>query len=350
MRTLLICAVLAAAGAGIASASGLAGRLFDVVAREPEPARVQRHVDLPSRRAIAIRWFQQQRESQAIASKTHGVLAIETSAGPVYVWVAPTRGGGFCQVIDIEANTLPDGSPNLSGICRPQVPRRGRPFVAGPVLGSTFTARGELHLLHGRVSSRAALVDIRFESGDVATVRPVEGFYLREVSVEPTAVIARDANGSELGRRPMPGPRSFRRDLAFPIGPYRKLIEIETSAGFPLSFAVAPGTNGSVCERTLYRGRQAWGCGQGSTRLAPDAIAVHRGIWNEHRRPLVLLQGAVGSAISRLEVWYEDRSAARLPIVEQYVLFEVPRARVPRVLVGLDANGSIVARRPLRRR
>jgi hypothetical protein len=148
----------------------------------------------------------------------------------------------------------------------------------------------------------------------------------------------------------MPGPRSFRRDLAFPIGPYRKLIEIKTSAGHPLTFAVAPGTNGSVCERTLYRGRQAWGCGHGSTRLAADTIAVHRGIWDEHddRRPLVLLQGAVGSAISRLEVWYEDRSAARIPIVEQYVLFEVARARKPRVLVGLDANGGIVARHPLR--
>jgi hypothetical protein len=279
------------------------------------------------------------------------VLAIETSVGPVYLWVAPTRGGGFCHLIDIEANTLPDGSPNLSGICRPQAPRRAGLFLAGPVHGATFTARGELRLLHGRVGAGVASVDIGFAGGDVATVRPVEGFFLRELADEedPNVVIARDGNGAELERRSMPGPRSFRRDLPFPIGPYRRVIEIETSAGYPLTFAVAPGTNGSVCERTIYRGAQAWGCGPGPARLEPHEVSVHPGLWNENEdgNPVALLEGSVGRAISRLEVWYRDGGAARVPIVEQHVLFELPRGRAPRLLVGLDGNGAIVARRPL---
>lgn len=351
MRTLLVSAVLAAAGVGAASATGLDGRLVDLVAAKPAPAPALRRADLISRHKVAMPWFQQQREARAIASKTRGVLAIETSVGPVYLWVAPTRGGGFCHLIDIEANTLPDGSPNLSGICRPQASRPGRLFAAGPVLGSTFTPRGELQLLHGRVSPRVASVDIRFEGGDVATVRPVEGFFLRELAHDekPTIVVARDGNATELERRSMPGPRSFRRDLPFPTGPYRSVIEIETSAGYPLTFAVAPGTNGSVCERTTYRGAQAWSCGPGPARLEPDAISVHPGLGNENEdgKPAALLEGSVGRAISRLEVWYRDGGATRIPIVERYVLFEVPTGRTPRLLVGLDANGTIVARRPI---
>jgi hypothetical protein len=333
---LLACVVLATAGATAA----------------PAPAPVQREVDLQSRRSVVVPWFRQQPESRAIAARTRAVVAIETSVGPVYLWVAPTRGGGFCHVIDIEANTLPDGSPNLSGTCRPQLPRSDGAFLAGPVHSSTFTVRGDLRLVHGRVSGAVDAVQVRFANGGVATVRPVKGFFLRELAreEEPTVVIARDARGTELGRRSLPGPRSFRRDLPFPTAPYRRVTEIQTSAGFPMTFGVAPGTNGSVCERTSYRGAQAWGCGPGATRLEADAISVHRGLWNEHEdgRAVALLQGAVGRGIARLEVWYEDGTATQMPIVERYVLFEVPRGRTPRLLVGLDATGAIVARRPLR--
>jgi hypothetical protein len=349
---LIACAVLAAAGATAASASGLAARLIDVIDAEPAPARVHGEIDLQTRRKAVVPWFQELPESGAIASKARGVLAIETSVGPVYLWAAPTRRGGFCHLIDIEANTLPDGSPNLAGACGPQRPRSDRPFVAGPVHSSTFTARGDLRLLHGRVSRAVASVHVRFAHGGVATIRPANGFFLRELAhdEEPTIVIARDASGTELGRRPLPGPRSFRRELPFPNGPYRKVTGIRTSAGFPMTFAVAPGTNGSVCERTSYRGGQAWGCGTGPTRLEADEIGVHRGLWNEHENgsAVALLQGSVGRAITRLEVWYKDGSATQIPIVERYVLFEVPRGRTPRLLVGLDEDGAIVSRRQLR--
>jgi hypothetical protein len=334
----MACLVLATAGATAAPA--------------PAPTRVQTDIDLQSRRKAVVPSFRQLPESRAIASRTRGVLAIETSVGPVYLWVAPTRGGGFCHVIDIEANKLPDGSPNLSGSCRSQPPRSADPFVSGPVRSSTFTVRGDLRLVHGRVSGAVDSVQVRFANGGVATVSPVEGFFLRELDgdEEPTVVIALDASGAELGRRPLPGPRSFRRDLPFPTGPYRTVTAIQTSAGFPMTFAVAPGTNGSVCERTSFRGAHAWGCGPGPTRLEADAIGVHRSLWNEHEdgKPVALLQGPVGREISRLEVWYEDGTATQIPIVEQYALFEVPRGRTPRLLVGLDATGAIVARRPLR--
>ena len=205
-----------------------------------------------------------------------------------------------------------------------------------------------MRLLHGRVDGDVASVEILLAGQDRVTTEPVEGYFVRELAEndELIAVVARGADGAELGRRLMR--TRFRRDLPWATGSYRKLIELETSEGFTMTLAVAPGTNGSLCTETRYRGARAGGCDQPLPDA--DAINVGRALRNEDEdrdTALVLLQGSVGREIERLEVWYEDGGAARVPIVEQHVLFEVPGARKPRVLVGLDAAGGIVARRSL---
>ena len=322
---LVAVAVLAASGAGAA----------------PTPPH---RIDVQARRVAAVAAFRQQPESTAIAAKARPALATLTSVGPVYVWVAPTRGGGDCYLVDIEAVPV-----ESAGACTPRPMRSD--YVVRPWQSETRVGRDSLRLLAVRVTPAVASLLVRFASGRSEQLRPAGGFALRELrdDEEPVVVIARDANGSELRRRRMPGPRSFRRDLAFPVGPYRRVIGIETSAGFPLTFAVAAGTNGSVCERTIYRGSQSWSCGPGPAHLAEDAISVHRALWNESAdgKAIALLQGAVGRSISRLEAWYAGGRVARIPVAEQYVLFELPRSRKPRVLVGLDTNGGIVARRAL---
>jgi hypothetical protein len=309
-----------------------------VVACDPRSTRVtQEQFDPHSRREVVVPWLAQQPESRVVASKTRAALVLETSVGPVVLWVAPTRGGGGCYLIDIQALPI----EGAGAACSPRPVRAN--YVIRHWLTETRVGDDELQLLGARVTPEVASVEVRFADGTTDAVRPAAGFVLREIrgGEEPVAVVARGEDGSVLRRRPMPGPRAFRRDLAFPIGAYRKLIELETSAGFRMTFAVAPGTNGSVCERTTYRRAATWGCGPGPARLAPDEIDVHPGRWN-------VLEGSVGRAIRRLEVWYEGGAAARMPVVEQYVLFEVPQQRVPRLLVGIDAEGSVVARRTLR--
>ena len=309
------------------------------------PAPAPRVIDLEARRAAAVAAFRQQPESRAVASKARRALAIPTSVGSVNVWVAPTRGGGDCYLLDVEA--VP-----VAGAGAACTPRPASDYVVRPWQSETQVGGESLRLFAARVTPAVASLLVRFADGTSEQLRPAAGFALRELrrDEEPVAVVARDASGAELRRRRMPGPRSFRRDLAFPVGPYRRVIGIETSAGFPLTFAVAAGTNGSVCERTTYRGAQSWSCGPGPARLEADAISVHRALWNEGHdaTAIALLQGAVGRSISRLEAWSPDGSVERIPIVEQYVLHELPRRRTPAVLVGLDAEGHLVARRSLR--
>jgi hypothetical protein len=268
----------------------------------------------------ALDFLEPERESERpmTFSTARGFLAVDTSVGPVRIRVLPARG------------------------------ETGSPFVAGPVDGTTLTRRGYVRLLHGRVGDRVASVEIHLGGEDPVTIEPAAGFFLRELAEddELIAVVARGPDGAELDRRSMRA--RFRRDLPRATGPYRRMIELETSEGFPMTLAVAPGTNGTVCTETRYRGTRAGGCNQPPPDT--DAINVGRSLWNEdedRKTTVRLLQGSIGRKIERLEVWYEQ-GAARVPIVEQHVLFEIPPRRVPKLLVGLDAKGRIVARRLLR--
>jgi hypothetical protein len=343
-RVLLACAILAAAGVTAASASGLGDRVRDFVAGEQAPRPVQQQFDLWSRRKAVVPWLQHDPRSNAIASKAEGVLAIETSVGPVYLWVAPTAGGGECHLLDIAALPVPHGS--LS--CGPQpvrldhVPRSG---VRETRVGDRY-----LRLLHGRVAQDVASVEVRFTNGERATISTAKGFFLRELTgdEEPELLIARDVDGRELGRhshRPLlVGPAQMPK----PTGPYRTLISIETSWGYPMTFSVAPGENGTVCTETRYRGMRTVSCGR--RRVDDDAIRVGIGVWNENEdgKPLIKVEGSVGRSIKRLELQYRDGGRVEVPIVEGYVLHELPKDRPPKKLIGFDADGSVVATRAFR--
>jgi hypothetical protein len=337
-------AVLAAAGATAAAAAGLGDRLLDFVAGEPAPPPVQRQFDLQSRRKAVVPWLQQDPRSRAIASKAEGVLAIETSVGPVYLWVAPTAGGGECHLLDIQA--LPVRSAGASCNALPvrldYVPRGG--------IRETRVGDRYLRLLHGRVATDVASVEVRFKNGESATIPTAKGFFLRELTgnEEPALLIARNENGGELGRHTMRSLRVGPGQIPKPVGPYRTVIEIETSWGYPMSLQVAPGADGTVCERTRYRGGGGMTCG--TRRPAADELRVGQGLWNETEdgKPLLVLQGSVGSAIVRLELEYRDGGRTEVPVTEGYVLFELSLKREPKQLVGFDAGGSVVARRSFR--
>jgi hypothetical protein len=343
-RVLFAGALLAAAGVTAASAFGLGERVRDFVAGEPAPRPVQQQFDLQSRRKSVIPWMRQDPRFHAIASKAEGVLAIETSVGPVYLWVAPTVGGGECHLLDIAA------LPTLGGAggCSPLPVRYD--YVPRSGIHETRVGNRYLRLLEGRVAPDVALIEVRFTNGEKATIPTAKGFFLRELTgdEEPKLLIARDNDGRELGRhshrRLFVGPSYMPK----PTGPYRTVIEIETSWGYPMTFSVAPGASGTVCTETRYRGMRAGGCSR--RHVDDDAIRVGIGMWNETEdgKPIVKLEGSVGRSIERLELEYRDGSRAEVPVVEGYVLFELSRERAPKQLVGFGADGSVVARRVFR--
>ena len=346
-------AFAALAFAAILATSALAwgGRLLDFVAGEPAPPSVKQSFALDNEaRKKVLPIFRSRSGPAVIAERAHGVLAVETSAGPVVIWAAPTHGGGVCYIIDIEALRRPEGRPNGAGGCSPTP--MSPTVKLEHALGITRVGERNLRLVHGRVTPDVAAVELRYANGDSEELPLVEGFFLHEPrqDVEPAVVIARDAAGRELKRRQLHGPSALRLRLQQPTEPYRVLFRIEASAGYPLTFSIARATDGSLCDRIEYRGSEAGGCGPDErARVGRDEISVHPGLWNEagDGKPLITLKGVVGADVARLELHYENGEVVELPIVERFVLFEIPPSHHNDrrfLLVARNRAGEVVSR------
>jgi hypothetical protein len=354
---ILVGAVLVAVAAA-SSAFGWTSRLIDAVAGEPAPAPVKEAFAvmneagaremIPSFRRVA---------SDAIVERAHGAIGINSSLGPVIIWAAPTRRGGICWIVDIERLRGPDGVPPGSGGCNPTMPW----LAAEPlhhVLAETRVGDGYLRLLHGRALRDVSSIELRYADGEAETLAVLNRFFLHELSHDskPEVLIARDESGAEIGRRYInptgmqPGPVGP-EDSPAQIGPERVLIRLETSTGHPLTFSLAPAEGSQLCHIERYRGSLSGGCGRDRRERVGDAeLIIGPGLWNEppDGKPLVKLSGVVGSTIAELELLYVDGTRTRIPIVERFVLFEIPPAHHDDpgfTLIGRDRDGAEVARR-----
>jgi hypothetical protein len=347
-------AVLAAVIATSAFAFG--DRLLSIVAGEPAPPQVKRTFavenDAQTRAVMPI--FRREKSLDTIVQRTHGVLGINTSVGPVIVWAAPTRGGGVCWVVDIERLRSPDGRPNGGSGCNRAPIRPSIALESGLLVRSVGNAY--LELVEGRVSDTVASVELHYADGSTEDLPLAEGFILHEPrrDAEPVALVARDANGAEVKRRSVRRPSARVRDrFAEPTGPERVVVRLETSAGFPVTFSTARSQRGYLCEITRFRGSEARSCGPDRRdRVKSDEISVHAGLWNNFRddQPLVTLSGVVGADVAQLELHYRDGEVVDVPIAERFVLFEIPPAKYEEerlLLVARDRRGGVVNRRTI---
>ncbi len=357
-RMWVLIAVTLGAVAAVSSAFGWTSRLIDVIAGQPAPPRIKRTFALENEaRERVLPIFRRQAMSDTIIEQAHGVIGFDSSVGPVILWAAPTRGGGLCWLIEIKRADELAGRPTSNPNCSPQLRRVDAPLAYGfsrTLVGDRYLALIEGRL-QGRLQANVTSLELRYGDGRSEMVPIAEGFFLQELRVEsePILLIARDRSGAEVKRLevqafeliPPPGP----------VGPERILIRVETDAGFPLTFSLARTENGELCQLTHYPGGGLGRtCGPDPrTRVAPDEISVHPGLWNEAQdgKPLVTLGGVVGSAIARLDLHYEDGTIVAVPVVEQFVLFVIPpehRSDERFILVGRSPSGEAITRRVLK--
>lgn len=350
-RTWIAFAALLLAAVATTSALAWGGRLLDFVAGEPAPPPVRRSFTLDNAaRARVLPIFRSSSGANVIVEHAHGVLGIESSVGPVIIWAAPTRRGGVCYVLDIEAHRLSDGRPNGGGGCNPAPLPDAVKLQHG--FRMTRVGDGYLRLVEGQVTPDVASVELHYVDGGIEQLPLAEGFFLYEprANVEATLIIARDAAGRELKRRPVRSQFPLTSRMPEPIGPERVLFQLETAAGHRLTLAIAPAEGGGVCKTIRYRGGVGSSCGRDPReRIESDAISVHPGLWNEapDRKPLLTLEGVVGAEVAELELRYENGEVEELSIVEQHVLFEIPPGHHGDrrfLLVARDETGHVLVR------
>lgn len=333
----------------VSSALGWTNRLLTWVAGEPAPPEVMHGFAVQNEgRARALPIFRGSPANDVIAEKAHGVIGIESSMGRVIMWAAPTRGGGVCWMVDIERARRPTGGAS----CSPTPFRRKTDLGYG--VRRTRVGDRYLALVEGRVGAAIASVELRYADGVRRRLRVLEGFFLDELhgDSELTLVIGRDARGTEVARRKAGAPlRVGPEAVPKPVGPERAVIRHRSASGHHLTFSLAPGPNGWVCESTHYRGIVTGGCGPDlRNRVEPDEILITRFLFNEppDGNPLVGLRGVVGEDVARLEIRYTDGTAERMPVFERFVFFEIrPEHHQDEafVVVGLDAKGAELDRR-----
>lgn len=335
----------------VSSALGWTSRLVTWVSGEPAPPEIVHGFALHNvRQPIPI--FRDSPQNEVIVEQAHGVIGIESSLGPVYMWAAPTRGGGVCSMLDIVKARSPDGMPRGGAGCSPTPLRR--PNELGYGINGTRVGDRYLALVHGRAGAAIASVELQYADGVQRKLRVLEGFFLDELrgGSRLAFVIGRDAQGAEVARRPAGGGlRVGPGAIPKPVGPPRTVIRLESSSGHKLTFSLAPGPDGQVCESTRYRGSVGGGCGPDlRRRVERDEILITKFLYNEppDGKPLVGLRGVVGEDVARLVIRYRDGTVEPVPVTERFVFFEIrPEHHQDEgfVIVGRDATGAELDRR-----
>jgi Sigma-70 region 2 len=237
-------------------------------------------------------------------AKTKAAAAINASTGPVYLWVAPTRAGGYCAFLQVVGTELPDRRPNLTGGCT------SPPLAKLDIDMNAISVHGRmLALVVVHAAGPARTIVIRFRSGAERTLRLGASHFL-VAEVKPSdpvrTVSARDAGGRLLAQRQIPAFPAPPK----PIGAFRVVAGIRTiGANKPLVLRVAAATRGMRCASFAPAGGAGGIC---SRPPRPNQIEVNPNQWGAAPHGMLLLWGSVGRLISSLELRFED--GTKIPI------------------------------------
>jgi hypothetical protein len=380
-RFLAIAAVIAVLTALVVNpALGIGERLLDFVEGDPAPENVEREFSLGAKPPPPLRVGDRVIE-RPVAERpppdladAHLAVALDSSRGPVYLWVAPMMGGGECTLLEVvEAPKPPPGLPR-GGVNCGSGPPAHRPIEGGE---TGDRVDGEyLHLAVGQVHPRIARLELSLTDGRAVPIRLVEGFFLAELPAgtladrvpgckppemppsilpqrapappaqDPEDVVCLvgvveyrgfDASGKLVERYRVPKPRWAR-----PIEPFREALSIRLFSGRQAKLEYARAEHGAMCWRLIRGGQSGGTCSIVSKRSLPSVEVSGTG---EHQT--VIFYGPVGSDIATVDLIWDDGSSERLRVEDGFALKQIhpDGPRFPTKLVGRDEGGRVVVER-----
>lgn len=353
MRRFLVLPVL------VALTCGCGGEDSDFIAGVPAPPSVTRLiVEEGTAERIGPLFFGKR---NVIAEEAHGVAALETLKGRVLVWAAPSEGHAICYFVEFERLSKQSGSPQGEAHCGhrpiPTAPARTVPILL--VLHRATIDRADLGILVGMTHESVKSVSLRSPEGDEQELPLFENFFIAEIPAHRIPkdlsegkaydVVARDRARTELQPLAVTEFASWRERFPKVTGPKRTVIETTDSRGRPLRLSFIPIEGGERCVELETRGGTSTGCG---TELwVDDGIQVHPTLMEG----MVFLEGSVGPEVIKLELHHQDGYLFELPIVERFVVHDIPRARFeegkrPVLLVARGRDGAEVVREKVSQR
>jgi len=318
---------------------------------KPAPPAVKKEFSRMNEPTRGLLLPERHRPPGVLGARARAAAVIEASTGPVYLWVAPTRSGGYCEFLEIVGNGRPDGRGNGGGNCTPKDNRLYATHRGTRVRGRF------VQFVHGQTPRAARRVELRFPNGTVKKVPVRRRFFLAEIPgrIPPAGqagprftVVALTSDGRVVGRQ------RFGRILHPPydldVSGRRPLLEIRTRRTKRLLRLYVLESAGQSCYRVVHAsGMASGGCGPHAP--VPDEIIVSPeqiGAAGDPRT-MLLLHGEVGRRIASLELRFDRGPSERLPLVKGWTLYQVDPAdltagRLPTMLVGRDSEGRVVAK------
>lgn len=324
-RRTLTTALVAVAVSVVAApaALGLHRLVLDFFSAEPAPERVQltfARLDLGAPKGMA---------TGVIPMQTRKVPVASADGSETFVWVAPTRRGGFCL-------TWQHGA----GGCRTR---------AGGGAGATFSGSRDasgltINQVTGAITQdNAERVELRFADGTTLELpitwvsAPIgAGFYAYEIPAgrRPQELVLYGGGDDVIARESFPNPDPLTEPDpttglpgAVIYDQRHEVLTIETEGGRKFTLYSAP----SRLHTAGWEGRCLWlsarggpvdrafyGCGNPSPDVPPIGAGLQGG-----GRP-VLFAGAVGAGVASVELRFQDGDVIELPAAEGYVLGEIP--------------------------
>jgi hypothetical protein len=344
----LAIAVVTLALAAVMAASALA--LYDFVAGEPAPPDVTKLLVEEGAAERIAPLFAGKRN--VVAEEAHGVAALETPAGRVFLWTAPTIDGPICYFVEFERLSERAGAPRGEGHCGPHL-SAGAPMIF--VLHRATIDGRELAIVVGWAHESVESVVLRSPEGVERELEVSEGFFIADVPADgvpkdsrdgkPYTLVAKAGGGAELERIGVTEfAGSLRMHSAKLAGPRRTVIETTDSRGRPMELSLIPIEGGKTCVRLETRNGMSTSCG--APVRTDEGIQVHPTLMGS----MVFVSGSVGPEVAKLELHHQDGYVLELPIVERFVLHDIPRARFedgerPILLVARNRDGAEVARK-----
>jgi hypothetical protein len=281
------------------------------------------------------------------------------------LWVAPTKGGGFCTAwatFRLGGGCVKDRKePSVE----PASPEDVDPFALGA--GWSPDERGVLLSFEGHLMTpEAKRLLVEYADGEEVEIPvvwvspPIDaGFYVYWVPTEHrrpghqvTALTAEDEDGGVVARqtfrltpaadveRPVRLPDGLQTFLPAKaiVDKARKLIDLRAENGTRVTLWVVPTTEGGRCY-VFSRGN---GCPPPGTEFPPLGAAMHGGA------SPVLLEGQVRDDVATYELRYEDGALERLHPVEGSILHEIPSRHYMRGhrlerMIARGRDGHIIA-------
>ena len=325
----------------VGPAFGLGGKFLDLFTGSPAPEQVKRELSFGTNEGNdqVDELMHQQVKSTVLLGRARGLLAVQTTAGLLHIWGAPTSDGGLCTYMVLV------GAPHGWLACDTLAPDAG-PFV-GTADSRTVNGR-TLRYVSGQAREQIVSVELKLADGSVLPVRQVGTFFFRALTPgqQPAALVGKDGAGSVVSELPVAFGLPGVLPPVNPVGRSRTLFVLQTRIG-KVTMLGAAGPAGKRCWIVT-----AEAIGFTACRDVPRGVEFDFGPYYnpEQTQRIVLLTGFVGPKVHTLELRFEDGARARLPRKGRYFAYELPQrnwktGRRPTVLVARASKGAVIARK-----